>query len=576
MNPDFIHQEGGTCTFPARLEDVRRAVALFVRFCKTHGLSAAHLQALELAATEAANNAAEHGAGLDPQKKISLTWEWQDEFLHIRVQDPGHFQAGESATQPEDPFSERGRGLFLMNQLVDRVQHLNLPGGHQILLEKKVGPASFHHESPSEVESTLASMTEELSISYENLSTLFRLGDALATSRDFQGFLHQSLQQLQTLLDCQWVYLAELRSPSGPIVTRLEVGSPPVGFPQERDARSSWLEGGVFTGHQDATVEDTQVLEPSDPLRSIGQCYACPVSFSDAILSVLVLGRDPNQPYFNAGQLHIARTFADFLGIAIALDQLQRQRAQEQRALRELEIAAQIQQQLLPKYFPSEPGYATHGICRSARQVGGDYLDLLQVGKDGVFLLIADVMGKGVSAALLATILRTAVHARASMATQPGRMMAEIAAQLFQDLGHLDMFITCQCVYADMKSGSVSLCSAGHGPALLVPASGPAQSIHSEGGFPLGIMDDYRYGVSTLTIQPGDRLLLLTDGLFEAESPTGEQLGMQRLLENAERLRALPLPDYGTILLSEIEVFCGNRPAGDDRSLLVLERRPLP
>ncbi|MDX6765647.1 MAG: SpoIIE family protein phosphatase [Candidatus Methylacidiphilales bacterium] len=576
MKPDFVHHEGGGCAFPARLEDVRKAVALLVRFCRTHGMSPDPLQAIELAATEAANNAAEHGAQLDPAKQISLFWEWQDETFRIRVQDPGNFQPEKTASQPEDPFSERGRGLFLMEQLVDRVQHLSVPGGHQILLEKITGPASFHQESPAEIESTLGSMTEELSISYENLSTLFRLGDALATSRDFQGFLQQSLLQLKILLDCHWVYLAELKPESAKIVTRLEVGTPPPGFPQERETRPSWLEGGVFTSHQDATVERSAALDPSDPLHAIGQCYACPVSFSETILSVLVLGRETSQPYFNAGQLHIARTFADFLGIAIALDQLQRQRSQEQRALRELEIAAQIQQQLLPKQFPSPPGYRTHGICRSARQVGGDYLDVLPVGQEGLFLLIADVMGKGVSAALLATILRTAVHARSSMAPKTEQLMAEIAAQLFQDLGHLDMFITCQCAYADLENGNVNLCSAGHGPALLVPASGEPRIIMGDGGFPLGIVDDQNYSASTVQILPGDRLLLQTDGLFEAESPSGELLGMQRLLAIADRLRDLPLPQYCERILSEIDEFCGNRAAGDDRSLLVLERLPLP
>jgi len=536
-----------------------------------------NLQSIELAATEAANNAVEHGTGLDPSLTVRLSWEWKNELFRITVRDPGTFLPPSKPFEPEDPFSERGRGLFLLEQLADRVEHRQLPDGHELLLEKKTGPASFHSESPAEIEQTLYSMTEELSVSYENLSTLFRIGDALATSTDFQGFLGRSLQELQTLLDCDWVYLAERSIEPHQIFTRFQVGNPVADFPAERPDQPAYVESRVFDTRQDVTVEINTDLDPGDPLRRTNQClYCCPVPFGDSILSLLVMTRDRSKPYFNAGQLHVARTFADFLGIAIALENIQRRRSREQRVLRDLEIAAEIQQQLLPKHFPSALGYSTHGICRSARQVGGDFLDTFPVGESGIFLLIADVMGKGVSAALLATILRTALHARIGLAGDPERLMAEISSQLFRDLGHLDMFITCQCAYADLETGRITLCSAGHGPSLLIPATGPVREINAEGGFPLGIMDDKNYGSTQLVLQPGDRLALLTDGLFEAESPGGQLLGVDRLMAMVDRLRPLPVPQFCSELLSEIETFCGNKTAGDDRSLLILERQARP
>lgn len=573
MTDGLDYSVGGQCSFPATFGNVRTAVARLMLFCRSHGMAADHLQTVELAATEAANNAAEHGAGLNPSLTIHMAWEWRNDLFRITVRDPGTFQPPPDSRQPDDPLSERGRGLFLLGQLADRVEHRQLPEGHELLLEKTTGPASFHSESPAEIEQTLYSMTEELSVSYENLSTLFRLGDALATSTDFQGFLGRSLQELQTLLDCDWVYLAERSSEPRQIFTRFQVGKPVEDFPAERPDRSAYLESRVFETRKDLTVEINTDLDPQDPLRRTNQyLYCCPVPFGESILSLLVLTRDRSKPYFNAGQLHVARTFADFLGIAIALENIQRRRSKEQRVLRDLEIAAEIQQQLLPTTFPSAHGYTTHGICRSARQVGGDFLDAFPVGKDGIFLLIADVMGKGVSAALLATILRTALHARIGLANEPERLMSEIGSQLYRDLGHLEMFITCQCVYADLVKGELTLCSAGHGPALLIPARGPVREINPEGGLPLGIMDDKNYGVSRLALEPGDRLALLTDGLFEAESPGGELLGVQRLMAMSERLRPLPVPHFCSELLSGIESFCGNNNAGDDRSLLILER----
>ncbi len=144
--------------------------------------------------------------------------------------------------------------------------------------------------------------------------------------------------------------------------------------------------------------------------------------FQSRQLGVCVIARRTYDAFFTAGQIALARTTAEFLGIACANAELQAQRLAQLRVERELEIAAQIQQSLVPKEFPVRPDWRIHGLCVNAQEAGGDFFDVPEV-PGGVLLVIADVMGKGVSAALLAVVLRTAVRAHAPLAANPGELL---------------------------------------------------------------------------------------------------------------------------------------------------------
>src|SRR6185503_15833404 len=126
------------------------------------------------------------------------------------------------------------------------------------------------------------------------------------------------------------------------------------------------------------------------------------------------------------------------------------------------EIARNIQQSLLPKAFPALSGYELAGFCRSARQVGGDFYDVLPLGEDLVLLVVADVMGKGVPAALFAATLRTLVRTTAEWTQRPSELLARINRLMFDELSSVDMFITAQLVLVDTRQKQLTVAAAGH------------------------------------------------------------------------------------------------------------------
>jgi len=133
----------------------------------------------------------------------------------------------------------------------------------------------------------------------------------------------------------------------------------------------------------------------------------------------------------------------------------------------ELEIARGIQRSLLPKNFPQLPGFTIAADCESARQVGGDFYDRLQISDSSALLVIADVMGKGVPAALFAALLRSLIRANLSRSFRPAEVLGQINRFLFDDLSAVDMFITAQIVLLDCSARHLIIGNAGHNPLLL-------------------------------------------------------------------------------------------------------------
>jgi serine phosphatase RsbU (regulator of sigma subunit) len=247
----------------------------------------------------------------------------------------------------------------------------------------------------------------------------------------------------------------------------------------------------------------------------------------------------------------------------------QEQRQVQQRRERELEIAAEIQQSLLPKSFPETGRFRVFGRSQTAHEVGGDYFDVLPIGDKSVLLAIADVMGKGMPAALLATLLRTSIRAHSDLAEDPGRLLTIINRQLGADLNNLGMFITAQLAFFSNETDELVFASAGHCP-LLKFSPGAACAIQSSGGgVPLGVLDEVEYESMREPIAPGDRFIFLTDGIYEAQSAAGEILGLDPLSQKIPALCAGDPRSGCERLLAFVAAYSAGAPAADDRTLLI-------
>lgn len=194
---------------------------------------------------------------------------------------------------------------------------------------------------------------------------------------------------------------------------------------------------------------------------------------------------------------------------------------------REREIAESIQQSLLLKELPQLPGFELAALCRSAHQIGGDFYDVLKISNDSALLVIADVMGKGVLAAMFAAILRTVLRSAPELTRQPAALLSRVNDLLFEELSSADMFITAQLAFVDVASRKLVTASAGHCP-LLIATAAHVKPL-SPDGMPLGILPDTVFSSEMVELPRDCRVLLYTDGLTEALDADGERYGQERL-----------------------------------------------
>ncbi len=554
--------------------DVTRIVLQLVGFLRDQAAGDPRfLSEFELAAAEALNNAVEHGCAAGGGSFFSADLTLRTAGVTLRVMDPSAFsgRAGEAAL-PEDPLEEGGRGFFLMSQMCDAVRHETDAGRHVLVLEKSFRSVGWKYD-PGATERTLAEMTDELVASYEMISTLVGLGEWLATAPDMAAFMDGALRRLCEVTGAETAFVRfekdgqlTLAAQSGP------THRPPV---SSLPATGRGVEADVFRTGREITLTPEAALPADEPL---GLCFhsgfVTPVLFKERRLGVLSLGRTVPAPFFNAGKLKVARTLAEFLGINVTLGELQKRRAGEERALRDLEIAAQIQLSLMPNQFSQFRGLDLYGTCRPALQAGGDYFDVLERPDGAVLCLIADVMGKGLSAALLAAMLRTNLHALVESGEDDPAMILRRANRLMcRDLAHLDMFITLVCARISPDRGELRLSSAGHHAGLLLRGrAGDAPCELDGGGLPLGISTDAVYDVSIARLDRGDRLLLYTDGIVEASSREGTMFGPERLLQSLGSHDNRSCRATVETLLAELDAFTGKAAPSDDRTVLLVAR----
>jgi sigma-B regulation protein RsbU (phosphoserine phosphatase) len=221
-----------------------------------------------------------------------------------------------------------------------------------------------------------------------------------------------------------------------------------------------------------------------------------------------------------------ATTLAACLGTVAARRVLQNSRRLA--ALdRELSIARQIQSSILPARMPRVPGLTVAARYKPMTAVAGDFYDFVEVGEHGLGVLVADVAGHGVPAALLASMVKIAMAAQSSNADRPERLLKGMHETLSGRLG--GQYVTAAYLYLDRDSGVMRYAGAGHPPLLRWRPSEGGPTQFEKNGFPLGLMDEGHYQELEAPLQSGDRFILYTDGLVDGVNPSGELLGLERV-----------------------------------------------
>jgi len=236
----------------------------------------------------------------------------------------------------------------------------------------------------------------------------------------------------------------------------------------------------------------------------------------------------------------------------------------------ELQLAAEIQKQLLPTIFPAERGYATHALSLASKEVGGDYFDLFLARDGRLHLAIADVSGKGMPAALIMASLRAALRSSVQHLDSPARVLEHINDLLYESTS-LEKFATFFFGTLDMQTHELVYANAGHNYPVVVRANGQVGEL-AEGGLVLGIVPGTGYEDGKTCLGPGDVLFLYTDGITEAMDSLEEEFGVERLhghLRDNVHCGASEIVDG---VLRKVREFVRGSELGDDVTMLVVRR----
>ena len=233
---------------------------------------------------------------------------------------------------------------------------------------------------------------------------------------------------------------------------------------------------------------------------------------------------------------------------------------------RELERAREIQQSLLPREIPQIAGFEVAGAWQPASTVSGDYYDVLRLGEHRLGICIADVVGKGVSAALLMANVQAALRAFACDSESPAQVCGKVNRLLCDNIA-TGKYITFFYGILDGQTSTFQHCNAGHPYPILL--SGGSIRVLEEGGAVLGVFPDWTYENSTVELRAGDRLFLFTDGITEASNTDGKEFEDASIAAFAKANGTLTAKELNSRLLAKVTAFCGAQ-FQDDATLLVI------
>ncbi len=317
--------------------------------------------------------------------------------------------------------------------------------------------------------------------------------------------------------------------------------------------------------------------------RTFASLLIAPLRAGQRTVGVIALSNTAEGANYSAADLKLLNTIALQTAAAIensllCADMVGAARDREQLATiqRELDTARTIQHLLVPRTFPPFPertDFDLHAQMTSARAVGGDFFDFFLIDKDRLGVVIGDVSGKGIPAALYMAVTRTQLKTTALRSVSPAECLQEVNRFLVRERVST-MFATCFYGLLDLHSGEFQYCNAGHNPPYLVRADAAEaiEPISDVGGIPLGLFDGPGYEGSSVHLKPGDALFVYTDGVPEAQNMAEDDFTDKRLIAALGACSALGCRDLIGHVTREVTGFTAGAPQSDDITMLCMRR----
>lgn len=317
---------------------------------------------------------------------------------------------------------------------------------------------------------------------------------------------------------------------------------------------------------------ETKYAEQQSIIKSrIRSAMAVPLYDEGLIFGILYADTTNSAHHYTEDYLRITATFANILAAKMTNNNLLSERRAKEILESELAVASQIQEHLLPKELPTIDGYGLNAFQIQCKQVGGDLYDVARLNDGRILLVLADVSGKGMGAALLASNILAAFRALYNMkdfdlldATR------NISRQLLTFTRPSD-FATLFIGYLDPNTNCLRYINAGHNPPILIRNDGKHEYLEAS-GIPIGMMDFEAWKEESIDLLPGDTFFVFTDGIPEAFSSADEQFGDERMEKLAIECARQSPKEFTDSIMEEVNNFIGEIPRGDDITMIVLNR----
>jgi serine phosphatase RsbU (regulator of sigma subunit)/anti-sigma regulatory factor (Ser/Thr protein kinase) len=416
-------------------------------------------------------------------------------------------------------------------------------------------------------EQSLRGMTDELISAWDQLDLVFRVAQSLASTSDLVSVLRSILAEVKQVLKAEEGFLILEQEDN---LIFVSVGGDNRFSAQRRKLYYHLQRAGRLVLFNDIeSLHEFWPDAPADITNLLGMHL--PITAPTRAVVGLINKGERN---FTAGDGKLLTAVAEQIAAIINNMLLHQQVLTQERMQRELEIAAEIQISLLPQGLPEIPGVEFAVASLPATEVGGDFYDFIYLGEDCLGIVVGDVAGKGVPAAMLTSLARTILRVEAGYGHSPQRVITQTNQALIQDLQRAEMFVTALVAYLNRNDLTLTYANAGHTPGLWWRADLGTFELLTATTPPVGIQVAGVGGDRTLQLLPGDFVLFYTDGVTEAMSSESQIFGNDRLEEALVSHAGSTADDLVQSVLSAVRAFRGKAPWSDDLTMIAMRVKP--
>jgi phosphoserine phosphatase RsbU/P len=411
-------------------------------------------------------------------------------------------------------------------------------------------------------------MPDTLNLSPEHLAVLYRVTGLMNSSLDFDKALDNIMEAVMTVLKAQRGFLLRVDDKTGEpevLVAR--------GASGDEEGYSTTIVNQVISSRQALLTNNAQFDEryqagQSIIMRGLRAILCAPLLVQGRLIGVLYCDTSMRAGNFSPGDRDLAAAVAGQAAIALENARLYTLAVEQGRMMRELQMAREIQQTLLPQTMPQVPGYEVAAHWESAREVAGDFYDVFPLAGGRLAVAIADVSDKGAPAALFMAVARTMIRTMAHSGTSPLETLSRTNDLILEDADS-GMFVT---VYYSVfgPNGVSEHINAGHNPLIVYRRRENDAFLMPTGGRAIGWFPDNPLKRLELGLQSGDVCVYYTDGVTEAENADGQYFGEDQLMKAIVRFADHAARDILLGIIREVSDFCGEVDPFDDQTLVVV------